>query len=73
MDSALRGKSYNRGIRLYKIYYEALNRLLLKQLEDEAPEMYKEFSNHADQTDTMNTALDIAIKFRTALQQLFEP
>ena len=43
VDSALHGKSYNRGIRLHKIYYEALNRLLLKHLEDEAPEMYKEF------------------------------
>ena len=56
VDSALRGKSYNRGIRLYKTYYEALYRLLLNQLENEAPEMYKEFSSHVDQTDTMNAA-----------------
>ena len=56
VDSALGGKSYNCSIRLYKIYYEALNRLLLKQLEDEAPEMCEEFSSHIDQTDTMNAA-----------------
>ena len=54
VDPALRGESYNRDIRLYKIYYESLNRLLLKHLEDEAPETYKEFPNHVDQTDTMN-------------------
>ena len=40
VDSALLGKSCNCSIRFCKIYYEALNRLLLKQLEDEAPEMY---------------------------------
>ena len=56
VDSAFRGKSYNRGIRLYKTYNEALYRLLLNQLENEAPEMYKEFSSHVDQTDTMNAA-----------------
>ena len=56
VDSTLRGKSCNRSIRLYKIYYEALNRLLRKQLQDKAPEMYKEFSSHVDQTDTMNAA-----------------
>ena len=56
VDSALRGKSYDHSIQLYKIYYEALNCLLLKQLEDELSEMYKEFSNHVDQIDTMNAA-----------------
>ena len=29
VDSALYGKRYNRGIPLYKSYYEALNKLLL--------------------------------------------
>ena len=71
VDSALHGKSYNRGIRLYKIYYEALNRLLLKQLEDEAPKMYKEFSSHVDQTDTMNAARFEALKSESSFEQLF--
>ena len=71
VDSALHGKSYNRGIRLYKIYYEALNRLLLKQLEDEAPEMYKEFSSHVDQTDTMKAARFEALKSESSFEQLF--
>ena len=71
VDSALRGKSYNRGIRLYKTYYEALYRLLLNQLENEAPEMYKEFSSHADQTDTMNAARFEALKSESSFEQLF--
>ena len=71
MDSALRGKSYNRGIRLYKTYYEALYRLLLNQLENEAPEIYKEFSSHADQTDTMNAARFEALKSESSFEQLF--
>ena len=33
VDSALRGKSYNRGIRLYKIFYEALNRIIIAELD----------------------------------------
>ena len=33
VDSALREKSYNRGIRLYKIFYEALNRLIIVELD----------------------------------------
>ena len=33
VDSALRGKSHNRGIRLYKIFYEALNRLIIVELD----------------------------------------
>lgn len=32
VDSALRGKSYNRGVRMYKLFYEALQRLLIDQL-----------------------------------------
>ena len=32
-DSTLKGKSYNRGIRLYKIFYEALNRLIIVELD----------------------------------------
>ena len=71
VDSTLCGKSCNRSIRLYKIYYEALNCLLLKQLEDEAPEMYKEFSSHVDQTDTMNAARLEALKSESSFQQLF--
>ena len=70
VDSALHGKSYNRGIRLCKIYCEALNRLLLKQLEEEAPQMYKEFSSHGDQTDTMNAAHE-ALKSESSFEQLF--
>ena len=31
---ALRGKSYNRGVRLYKLFYEALVRLILGRLAD---------------------------------------
>lgn len=32
VDSALRGKSYNRGVRVYKLFYEALQRLLIEKL-----------------------------------------
>ena len=39
MDTALRGKSYNRGVRLYKLFYEALNRLLISQIEDHFKKM----------------------------------
>ena len=34
VEVALRGKSYNRGIRLYKHLYEALQRLLIDKLPD---------------------------------------
>ena len=71
VDSALYGKSYNRGIPLHKDYYEALNNLLLKQAEEEAPKMYKEFSSHVDQTDTMNTARFEALKSESTFEQLF--
>ena len=71
VDSALYGKSYNRGIPLYKSYYEALNNLLLKQVEDEAPKMYKEFSSHVDQIDTMNSARFEALKLESTFEQLF--
>ena len=33
VDSALRGKSYNRGIRMHKLFYESLQRLLFEKLE----------------------------------------
>lgn len=36
VESALRGKSYNRGVRLYKLFYESLQRLLIDRLEDAA-------------------------------------
>ena len=32
VDSVLRGKQYNRGIRLYKIFYEGLVRILITHL-----------------------------------------
>ena len=70
VDSALRGKSYNRGIRLYRTYYEALYHLL-NQLENEAPEMYKEFSSHVDQTDTMNAARFKPLKSESSFEQFF--
>ena len=34
VDAALSGKNYKRGVRLYKIFYEALNRLVLFQLDN---------------------------------------
>ena len=37
VKAALCGKSYNRGVRLYKVFYEALNRLLLSQLDEVLP------------------------------------
>ena len=42
VDSALRGKAYNRGVRLYKIVYEALMRVLIPHVEDIAGEECKE-------------------------------
>ena len=35
VSSALRGKSYNRGIRLCKLFYEDLNRLIIAELDPE--------------------------------------
>jgi len=46
-------------------------RLLLKQLKDEAPEMYREFSSHVDQTDTMNPAQFETLKSESSFEQLF--
>ena len=37
VEAALCGKSYNRGVRLYKVFYEALNRLLLSRLDEVFP------------------------------------
>ena len=37
VDAALCGKSYNRGVRLDKVFYEALNCLLLSQLDEVFP------------------------------------
>ena len=34
VDSALRGKSYNRGVRMYKLFYEVLVRLLIEKAID---------------------------------------
>ena len=34
VDAALRGKSYNRGIRLYKIFYETLMRLIIPHINN---------------------------------------
>ena len=39
VDRALCGKMYNRGIRMYKLMYEALMRILIKHMEDENDEM----------------------------------
>ena len=33
VDSVLRGKYYNRGIRMHKLFYESLQRLLFEKLE----------------------------------------
>ena len=41
VDSVLRGKQYNRGVRLYKIYYEALMRILLTNLSSETLKMVR--------------------------------
>ena len=35
--ASLCGKSYNRGVRLYKVFYEALNRLLLSRFDEVLP------------------------------------
>ena len=45
-----------------------LNRLLLKQLEVKAPETYKEFSSHVDQTDMMNAAWFEALKSESSFE-----
>ena len=37
VEVALSGKSYNRGVKLYKVFYEALNRLLLSWLDEVLP------------------------------------
>ena len=37
VEAARCGKSYNRGVRLYKVFYEALNLLLLSQLDEVFP------------------------------------
>ena len=37
IEVALFGKSYNRGVRLHKVFYKALNRLLLSRLDEVLP------------------------------------
>ena len=45
IDSALRGKCYNRGVRLYKTAYESLLRLvLLEVMTDLSPEIENHLS-----------------------------
>ena len=37
VEAALCGKNYNRGVRHHKVFYEALNRLLLSRLDEVLP------------------------------------
>lgn len=60
VESALCGKGYKRGIRLYKVFYEALNRLLLSQLDEVVP--FDDFLHTINEMDPFNK--DDIIKFK---------
>ena len=50
VGSALRGEQYNRGVHLYKIFYEALMSILITNLSsdfniEEGLSFFKEFKN----------------------------
>ena len=64
VESALCGKSYNRGVRLYKVFYEALNRLLLSQLDEVFP--LADFIQLINEMDLLSK--DDIIKFKDSAE-----
>ena len=60
VDAALCGKNYKRGIRLYKVFYETLNRLLLSQLDTVVP--FDDFIQTINDMDPFNK--DHIVKFK---------
>jgi len=51
VDSALKGKSYNRGVRLYKLFYKALQRLLIRKLEGKIAPQVEELFDQFEEFD----------------------
>ena len=64
VEAALCGKSYNRGVRLYKVFYEALNRLLLSQLDEVLP--LADFTQPINEMDPFSK--DDIIKFKDSAE-----
>ena len=60
VEAALCGKSYNRGVRLDKDFYEALNRLLLSRLDEVLP--LADFIQPINEIDPFSK--DVIIKFK---------
>ena len=60
VEAALCGKSYNRGVRLDKVFYEALNRLLLSRLDEVLP--LADFIQPINEIDPFSK--DVIIKFK---------
>ena len=70
VDAALRGKSYNRGVRLYKLFYEALQHLLIKKLDNcigcHREELF-------DQFDELDREVHEEFHQSQAFQSIFNP
>ena len=52
---ALSGKHYNRGIRLYKLFYEALMRLLLSDIDQAADKQITSMLGQISSAESLNT------------------
>ena len=54
INRALSGKQYNRGIRLYKLFYEALMRLLLSDIDQTADKQSVSMIGQVSSAETLN-------------------
>ena len=57
-DQALKGKHYKRGIRLHKLMYECLARLLISSIIDDLPTLNSELNQLSNQVFTCNQYID---------------
>ena len=64
VEAALCGKSYNRGVRRYKVFYVALNHLLLSRLDEVLP--LADFIQPINEMDPFNK--DDIIKFKDSAE-----
>lgn len=71
IDSALRGKSYNRGIRIYKIFYEALNRLLISKVQERATGSFEELLQEISSANSINKQALLDLKDKNSFQDLY--
>ena len=77
VDAALRGKQYNRGIRLYKIFYEALQRLVIQRIcdtldEADLDEIILKIQDHDTVTRVMHQEIMESESYNKFLQCYFD-